>query len=58
MKLEKAKEIVELNIKEAGNKMPPDCRDALKLENEATKRILDARSGFTLDIAALLPGED
>jgi len=58
MKLEKAKEIVELNIKEAGNKMPPDCLAALKLENEATKRILDARRGFTLDIIAKLPGED
>jgi len=58
MELNKAIEIVELNIKEAGKKMPPDCLAALKLENEAAKRIVDARWGYTHEIIAPLPGED
>jgi len=57
MKLPKAVEIGELNIKEAGKKMPPDTLDALKLLVEAGKREIEHRE---LDIDTrfgLLPGE-
>ena len=31
MNLQKAREIIQLNLKEAGSTMPPDVRDALKI---------------------------
>jgi len=57
MKLPKAIEIGELNIKEVGRKMSPDTLDALKLLVEAGKREMEHRE---LDIDTrfgLLPGE-
>lgn len=35
MKIGKAIEILELNLKEAGKKMPLDCRDSVQLGIEA-----------------------
>lgn len=44
MNLLKAVEILELNIKEAGKKMPPDTLTAVKLGAQAIKRLALARS--------------
>lgn len=57
MTLPKAIEIMELNLKEAGSKMPPDCRDALQLHIEAAKRIQVGRSKGYDYFGHLLPGE-
>ncbi|MBA7577013.1 hypothetical protein ES708_18859 [subsurface metagenome] len=57
MKLEKAKEIIDHNIKEAGNKMPPDVKMALQLSSEADARILLARKGASFIGGGLLPSE-
>lgn len=38
MTLAKAREIILLNLKEAGPKMPPDCREALQIAVEALER--------------------
>jgi len=57
MKLTKSIEIIELNIREAGPKMPPDCLDALKLNLEAAKRIQAHRRSSLTDPHILLPGE-
>ncbi|GAI62189.1 unnamed protein product, partial [marine sediment metagenome] len=46
MKLPKAIEIGELNIKEAGRKMPPDTLDALKLLVEAGKDKVQSRGSL------------
>ncbi len=55
--LEKAIEVLELNLNEAGKKMPPDVRDALSLSVEAMKRIRRQRS-LTIPIPQPpLPGE-
>ncbi len=55
--IEKAIEVLELNLKEAGNKMPLDVRDALSLSMEAMKRIRRQRS-LTIPInQPPLPGE-
>lgn len=57
MKLTKAIEILDLNLKEAGSKMPPDCRDAVQLSIEALKHLQherDLRIGFWTDP---IPGE-
>lgn len=40
MNLPKAKEIIDLNIKEAGKKMPPDVRKALTLGSQALSSII------------------
>lgn len=52
MKLLKAKEIIDLNIKEAGKRMPADCLDALKLGREAISRILSMR-GYNINQAIM-----
>jgi len=57
MKLTKAIEIGELNIKEAGPKMPPDVLDALKLLVAAGKREQTLRYEIPYDRDGLLPGE-
>lgn len=57
MKLPKAIEIVELNIKEAGPKMPPDCLAALKLCCGAAKRVNAIREWGDEPAGELLPGE-
>lgn len=57
MKLIKAKEILELNIKLAGKKMPPDTLEALKLSIEAIKRVKACRPVDCYAPEILLPGE-
>lgn len=53
MKPRKAKEILDINIKDAGKQMPDDCRTALIIGSDAIGRILIMRS---YNIAqALLP---
>jgi len=55
--IEKAIEIIELNIKEAGKSMPPDVRDALNLSVEAMKRIDRQRHLTVPTPQPPLPGE-
>lgn len=55
--LKKAIEIGELNIKEAGKKMPPDTLDALKLLVEAAKARKTRQEHLTPLLRQLLPGE-
>lgn len=43
MNLSKAKEIIDLNIKEAGKKMPPDVKTALTIGSEAIGAIIQWR---------------
>jgi len=57
LKLVKAIEIGELNIKEAGKKMPPDTLDALKLLVEAGKYIIQHRGFLAAHRMPPLPGE-
>lgn len=57
MKLDKAKEILNLNLKEAGHKMPADCRDAVMLGIEAINRVQQYRLYPEFRNSALLPGE-
>lgn len=57
MKLEKAIEIVILNLDEAGSKMPPDCRDALKLLVKAAESVLYTRITMPDVLPNQLPGE-
>ena len=55
--IKKSIEILELNIKEAGKRMPPDCKDAIQLGIEAMKEIERWR-GYFPDMASMcLPGE-
>ena len=55
--LKKSIEILELNIKEAGKRMPPDCKEALQLSIEAMKRLQDYRRQGLVNPRRLLPGE-
>jgi len=55
--LEKAIEVLELNLNEAGKKMPPDVKDSLSLGVEAMKRIRRQRSQTIPINQPLLPGE-
>jgi len=57
MKLEKAIEILELNVKEAGNKMPADCLKAIKLGIEAMEEVKYYRNNPLSYVIKLLPGE-
>lgn len=57
MKLSKAKEILELNVNEAGLSMPHDTLAAVKLSIEAITRLVHARKWSTRSIFELLPGE-
>lgn len=57
MTLGKVIEILELNLKEAGRKMPPDTATALSVAIEAVKRLKAKRElGIHYD-QTLLPGE-
>lgn len=58
MKLDKAIEILTLNLNFASKKMPQDCQDAIKLGIEALKRVKDNPIVPTFHQRALLPGED
>ncbi len=57
MKLAKAIEIGELNVKMAGKKMPADCLDSIKLLIEAGKRIYLQREHPKRKFNTLLSGE-
>lgn len=57
MKLSKAIEILDLNIKEAGSKMPTDTLDALKIGRHAIERIEECRLADHTIKEDLLPGE-
>lgn len=56
--LDKAREILKLNLHEAGPKMPPDVKDALSLAIAAIEAIQDYRSGVDTELDAPLPGEE
>lgn len=56
--LKKAIEILDLNLKEAGGKMPPDVKEALQLSREALKRLLSGRNPERRYVCYLLPGEE
>lgn len=58
MNLPKAIEIGELNLHEAGNRMPPDTREALRLLVEAGKRVHKQRNILTGITQPPLRGED
>lgn len=58
MELEKAIEILELNIKSVGTKMPTDTLQAVKLLVEAGKRVKAHRASSLTDAHILLLGED
>jgi len=55
--LDKAIEILELNLKEAGAGMSEDCRAAVQLSIEADRRVLDQRLCPLRVLRQLLPGE-
>lgn len=54
----KAIEILEINLKEAGLKMPLDCRIALQLANESLGAILIEREVFGFSRIIPLPHEE
>lgn len=55
--LKKAIEILDLNVREAGSKMPPDTLDALNLSIENMKYVQHLRELGVPGILSLLPGE-
>jgi len=57
IKMSKAIEILELNSKEAGKKMPPDVLASVNLGASTMKAVLLARNGGSWDPHALLPDE-
>jgi len=57
MKLEKVKEILELNIKEAGKQMPPDVKTALEISLQAVDRELSWRQRYPHQSHFPFPGE-
>jgi len=57
MTLLKAAEILELNIKEAGSKIPPDVKEAVIYGKEAIERIDYGRKSGSLWAQKLLPSE-
>lgn len=57
MPISKAIEILQLNLKEAGLKMPPDCAAAIALGSEAFKLILTMRKNRVIAATFPLPGE-
>jgi len=54
----KAVEILDLNLREAGKKMPPDVRAALRLAVAALQRLQSDRQLHGGPLRVLLPGED
>ncbi|MBA7696704.1 hypothetical protein ES703_105355 [subsurface metagenome] len=57
MNLEKAIEILDLNVRQRSPRMPPDVLDALKLGSEALKRCITLAQNNPLWAAKPLPGE-
>lgn len=57
MNCPKAKEIIDLNIKGAGAKMPPDVKKALTIGSEAIEEVMKARDGNPALDGELLPSE-
>ena len=57
MTAEKAKEIIDHNIKEAGQKMPPDVKDALILSSENFELLRQQRCLCDPASYPLLPSE-
>jgi len=57
MTADKAREILELNINEAGKKMPPDVKHALTIAVGAIERIQVGRNNPGTYWNDLLPGE-
>lgn len=55
--LPEAKQILDLNLKEAGNSMPGDCYDAVEIASHAISRILTMRSEGIAQALLPLPGE-
>jgi len=55
--ISKAVEIIDLNVKEAGSKMPRDTREALLLAINALKTIKYVRGGGEWSFMALFPDE-
>lgn len=58
LKLDKAIEILQLNLNTANVNMPHDCRDAIKLGIEALKRCQEIKNYTPKDTYCPLPGED
>jgi len=57
IKMTKALEILELNVKEGHKKMPPDVKDSLNLAISTMNIVLFIRGGGEWDLKALFPGE-
>jgi len=57
LKRTKAIEILDLNIKEAGTKMPPDVKTALQMSSGALQVIGTLREQDVFGAGYLLPGE-
>jgi len=57
IKMSKAIEILDLNVKEGGKKMPPDVKDSLNLAISTMKTVLFIRGGGEWDLKAVFPGE-
>lgn len=57
MNLQKSREIIILNVKEAGNKMPPDVKMALIIAAEAEDYVLEIRHNINTPYPELLPNE-
>jgi hypothetical protein len=53
----KAAEILELNVKEAGGKMHPDCKEAVTMGADALRRLDYHRKAGHLFAQQLLPSE-
>lgn len=58
MKLEKAIEILDLNIKQRSPRMPPDVLIALRMGTDALSRLRTLRAEPHLGASAPLPDED
>lgn len=60
MKITKTKaiEILEINLKEATRKMPPDCRTALELSLDILAGLIAERNIYGYSRIGLLPHEE
>jgi len=58
IKILKALEIIDLNIKEAGKSMPPDVKEALTLAMEALDLICSIRNNASASAFEWLPSEE
>lgn len=54
---QKAREILRINLKEAGKEMPPDVYEAVELGQEALEAILNSRMDGDLFAFKKLPHE-